>query len=103
MIRTNKSRDSNFRDSPIRHVSARGILLAVASGAVASGLGYVVWYAALRGLSASGAAIVQISVAPIATLGGVLLLGESISTRLLVSSVLILGGITIALMSRRTA
>lgn len=85
------------------HVSARGILLAVASGAVASGLGYVVWYAALRGLSASGAAVVQISVAPIATLGGVLLLGESISTRLLVSSVLILGGITIALMSRRTA
>lgn len=83
------------------HVSARGIWLAVASGALASGLGYVVWYAALRGLTASGAAVVQISVAPIAALGGVLFLGETISTRLLVSSLLILGGIALALLSRR--
>ena len=82
------------------HVSADGIGLALASGAIASGLGYVVWYAALRGLSASGAAVVQISVAPIAALGGVLLLGETIDARLLIASVLILGGITIALLSR---
>ena len=85
------------------HVSARGIVLALASGAVASGLGYVVWYAALRGLSASGAAVVQISVAPIAALGGVLFLGEAVSARLLIASILILGGITVALLSRPRA
>jgi drug/metabolite transporter (DMT)-like permease len=63
----------------------------------------VVWYAALRGLSASGAAVVQISVAPIAALGGVLFLGEAVSARLLIASILILGGITVALLSRPRA
>ena len=82
-------------------VSMPGAWLAIGSGAVASGLGYVVWYTALRGLTASGAAVVQISVAPIAAVGGVLLLGESISARLAVSSALILGGIALALLSRR--
>jgi drug/metabolite transporter (DMT)-like permease len=77
-----------------------GMLLAIVSGAVASGLGYVVWFAALRGLTASSAAIVQISVAPIAALGGVLFLGETIGARLAVASVLILGGIALALVSR---
>jgi drug/metabolite transporter (DMT)-like permease len=81
--------------------TAPGIWLAVASGSLASGLGYVIWYAALRGLSASGAAVVQISVAPIAAAGGVLLLGEVISARLAVSSSLILGGIALALLARR--
>lgn len=78
----------------------RGIMLAIASGAVASGLGYVVWFAALRGLTASSAAVVQISVAPIAALGGVLFLGETIGARLGIASLLILGGITLALVSR---
>jgi len=81
--------------------TAPGIWLAIASGSLASGLGYVVWYAALRGLSASGAAVVQISVAPVAAVGGVLLLGEAISARLVVSSSLILGGIALALLARR--
>jgi drug/metabolite transporter (DMT)-like permease len=81
----------------------RGILLAILSGAIASGLGYVVWFAALRGLTASSAAIVQISVAPIAAMGGVLFLGESIGARLAIASVLILGGITLALVSRSAA
>ena len=81
--------------------TAPGIWLAIASGSLASGLGYVVWYAALRGLSASGAAVVQISVAPVAAEGGVLLLGEAISARLVVSSSLILGGIALALLARR--
>ena len=85
------------------HVSGRGIVLALASGALASGLGYVVWYSALRGLSASGAAVVQISVAPIAALGGVFFLGETVSARLLIASILILGGITVALLSRPRA
>lgn len=82
------------------HVSIEGALLAVTSGALASGLGYVVWYAALRGLTASGAAISQISVAPIATLGGILFLGEALSGRIIIASVLILGGIALALLSR---
>lgn len=73
-----------------------GASLAVASGALASGLGYAVWYAALRGLSATRAAIVQLSVPPLAAAGGVLLLGERLSLRLVMASVLILGGIALA-------
>jgi drug/metabolite transporter (DMT)-like permease len=85
------------------NVSPQGMLLAVTSGALASGLGYVVWYAALRGLTASGAAITQISVAPIATLGGILFLGEMLTSRIMVASILILGGIALALLSRSSA
>lgn len=82
------------------HASPAGMALAVMSGALASGLGYVVWYAALRGLTASGAAVSQISVAPIAALGGIVFLGETLNSRIIVSSVLILGGIALALLSR---
>lgn len=83
-----------------REVSARGVLLAVSSGAAASGIGYVVWYAALRGLSATRAATVQLSVPVIAALGGVLFLSESVSPRLAGSAVLILGGVGLALAGR---
>ena len=72
-------------------------MLAVASGAVTSGMGYVIWYAALEYLSAMQAALVQLSVPVIATAGGVLLLAEPLSLRLLVSSALVLGGISLAL------
>ena len=82
------------------HLAPGGLLLALASGALASGLGYVVWYAALRGLSATRAAIVQLSVPPLAAAGGVLALGESLSSRLLIASLLILGGIALALAGR---
>lgn len=78
-------------------VSPHGALLAIVSGAVTSGLGYVLWYAALRGLSATRAAIVQLSVPILAALGGVLLLGERISLRLGGSSLLILGGVGLAI------
>lgn len=81
-------------------LSPVGVSLALASGAVASGLGYAVWYAALRGLTASRAAVVQLSVPPLAAGGGVLFLGESFSPRLLVASVLILGGIALAVSGR---
>ena len=81
-------------------VSATGVALAVASGAVTSGLGYVVWYAALPGLSALRAATVQLSVPPLAALGGALLLAEALSLRLLLSSAAILGGIALVLLSR---
>lgn len=82
------------------HASRSGIVYAAASGVIASGLGYVVWYAALRGLSASRAAMVQLAVPVIAALGAVLLLSEPVGTRLLVSAALILGGIALALMRR---
>jgi len=79
------------------HVDATGIALAVASGALTSGLGYVVWYAALARLSAMQAATVQLSVPLLAAIGGVLLLSEAITPRLAAASVAILGGIAIVL------
>lgn len=78
----------------------QGLLLAMVSGAVTSGLGYVVWYAALPGLTAMRAATLQLSVPPLAALGGVLLLGEALTSRLLWASCAILGGIALVLMSR---
>lgn len=78
-------------------ISNRGIVLAIVSGAVTSGVGYVIWYAALNSLSSMQAALVQLSVPAIAMAGGVLLLAEPLSLRLLVSSGLVLGGIGIAL------
>jgi len=80
--------------------SANGVALAVASGAVTSGLGYVVWYAALPGLSALRAASVQLSVPPLAALAGVLLLSEVLSARLVLASAAILGGVALVLFSR---
>jgi drug/metabolite transporter (DMT)-like permease len=74
-----------------------GALYAVASGALASGLGYAVWYTALRGLNAASAATVQLSVPAIAAIGGVLLLDETLTPRLLLASVAILGGIALVL------
>jgi drug/metabolite transporter (DMT)-like permease len=82
--------------------TAQGLALAVASGAIASGCGYVVWYAALRGLSAARASIVQLSVPVIAALAGVLLLAEDVTLRLVVSSLATLGGVTIVLVQRAT-
>jgi len=82
------------------HVSVEGAALAVASGALASGLGYVVWYAALRGLTATRAATVQLAVPVIAAIGGVAILSERITLRLIVSAILILGGIGLALLGR---
>ena len=82
------------------HLSQTGILLAVLSGAVASGLGYVIWYAALAGLTATRAAIVQLSVPVLAAWGGVAFLAEEVSLRLLLAGVLILGGIALAVVGR---
>lgn len=81
-------------------LSTAGLALAIASGAVTSGLGYVVWYAALRRLSAMRAATVQLSVPLIAALGGVLFLSEAFTLRLGIASVAMLGGIAIVLASR---
>ncbi|MEJ2721182.1 MAG: DMT family transporter, partial [bacterium] len=82
-------------------LSPRGVLIAAASGALASGVGYVIWYAALRGLSATRAASVQLTVPVIAALGGVVLLGERMTVRLGISAALILGGVGLTLMRSR--
>ena len=78
-----------------------GVLYAVASGAVTSGLGYVLWYAALPAFKAASAATIQLSVPALAALGGVLLLAEPLSLRLLVASAAILGGIALVILRRR--
>jgi drug/metabolite transporter (DMT)-like permease len=80
---------------------ARGAWLAALSGAVASALGYAVWYTVLPALRATQAATVQLSVPVIAAIGGVLLLGERLSLRLVLCSVAILGGIALVLHARR--
>ncbi|WP_371397891.1 DMT family transporter [Fretibacter rubidus] len=78
-----------------------GIMFAVASGAITSGVGYVIWYAALRGLSATQGGIVQLSVPVIAALGGVAFVSEPLTLRLTLSVVLILGGIAFTMVPRR--
>jgi drug/metabolite transporter (DMT)-like permease len=82
--------------------SAAGIGLAVTSGALASGVGYSLWYAALPFLSATRAAAVQLSVPVLAATGAVLLLGESITARLVISAAAILGGVWLAIRRHRT-
>lgn len=77
-----------------------GAVLACASGALASGLGYVAWYSALSGLRKTSASLVQLAVPVLAAAGGVLLLGEVLSQRLLLSAALTVGGIAIALLLR---
>lgn len=77
------------------HGSPTGLLLAIASGAVTSGLGYVAWYAALRQLSATRAATLQLSVPVIAAIGGVALLGEHLTLRLALASAVTIGGVAL--------
>ncbi|HEX2827459.1 MAG TPA: DMT family transporter [Burkholderiales bacterium] len=83
--------------APALHVDAAGAAYAVASGAIASGMGYAIWYTALKGLRATTAATVQLSVPAIAAAGGVLLLGEALTLRLVLASAAILGGIAMVL------
>ncbi len=82
------------------HFSTEGVLLALGSGTVASALGYVIWYSALRRLEALSAATVQLSVPLIAAFGGVLFLGEQLTPRLVVASAAILGGIAVVSQQR---
>ncbi len=77
-----------------------GLALAVASGAIASGCGYVIWYAVLPALSATRAATVQLSVPAIAAFGGVVLLSEELSLRLFLASAVTLGGVALVLSQR---
>ena len=78
-----------------------GIFYAVVSGAITSGLGYVIWYSALPGLKAASAATVQLSVPVLAATGGILLLGEPITLRYVLASVAVLGGIFLVIIEKR--
>ncbi len=82
------------------HMERIGALFAVVSGIVASGAGYVIWYQALRGLTATRAAAVQLAVPILAAAGGVTFLGEMLSRRLAIASAMVLGGIGLALLRR---
>lgn len=83
--------------------STTGILAAIISGAVTSGAGYAIWYAALRALSATQAATVQLAVPVMTAAGGVIFLSEAITLRLLSAGVLILGGIGFSLHYQRNS
>jgi len=86
-------RDANY--------STRGIALAVVSGALTSGIGYTIWYLALRNLSSTLAAVLQLLVPVIAAFGGVVFVSEKISSRLIISSALVLGGILLVIMAKK--
>jgi drug/metabolite transporter (DMT)-like permease len=82
------------------HYSKEGIFLAILSGGLASGLGYTIWYAALSGLTATQAAVVQLFVPVLAAFGGVVFIDEVLSLRLAVSAGLILGGILMVVLGK---
>ena len=82
------------------YYSAEGILLAVLSGGIASGIGYTIWYIALGGLSATQAAVVQLLVPVIAALGGIIFVSEAITLRLTLSAFMVLGGILLVVLGR---
>lgn len=83
-------------------VTARGVVLALVSGVVTSGLGYCVWYAVLPVLGAARGAIVQLSIPVIAALGGIVLLHEPLRRHVAIGGAIILGGLALALWQRRS-
>ncbi len=88
---------------PWLHLDGAGAIYAVLSGALTSGLGYVIWYSALPALKATSAATVQLSVPVLAAAGGILLLGEAITICFMLASTAILGGIALVIWEKRRA
>jgi drug/metabolite transporter (DMT)-like permease len=82
-------------------VDSLGLVYALVSGAITSGVGYVIWYLALSDLKASSAATVQLSVPVLAATGGILLLGEPITLRYIIASIAVLGGIFLVVIERQ--
>jgi drug/metabolite transporter (DMT)-like permease len=80
-----------------------GAIYAALSGAIASGVGYVIWYSALPELKATAAATVQLSVPVLAAVGGILFLNESLSLRLSLASTAVLGGIALVITEKGAA
>lgn len=84
------------------HLSTDGLVLAVISGAVTSGLGYVLWYSVLPALGGTRAAVVQLLVPVIAVLGSIIFLGEALTAHLALSGLVILAGVAVAMLGRGT-
>lgn len=78
-----------------------GILYALGSGALASGMGYIIWYSVLPALTASSAGIVQLSVPVIAAVGGIIFLDENLTLHLVLTSIAILGGIILLIVGKK--
>lgn len=89
-------------DFPQIQLSNRGIVLAILSGAIASGVGYTIWYTALKFHTATRAAVLQLSVPVIAAVGGIVFLAETFSTRLLIAGALIICGIGMTIFGKRS-
>lgn len=87
----------------IAHISwdNAGIWYAIMSGALTSGIGYAIWYKALPALKATQAATVQLSVPVIAAIGGIILLGEPLTLRLVLASTAIISGIALVILERK--
>jgi drug/metabolite transporter (DMT)-like permease len=81
------------------HLNFAGVSYALISGAITSGLGYVIWYSALPDLKAASAATVQLSVPVLAATGGILFLGEPVTLRYVVASIAVLGGIALVVVT----
>lgn len=84
-------------------IDIKGTLLAIASGAITSGIGYAIWYSALPSLKATQAATVQLSVPVLAAMGGVILIGEPLSLQLVLASMAILAGVSLVIFNKQTA
>lgn len=82
-------------------LSNQGIMLAIVSGAITSGLGYAIWYSALAGLTVTQAAVVQLTVPIIAAFGGILFSNEIITLKLVISSLLVLGGVLVVTLGKK--
>ncbi|MFZ1699653.1 MAG: DMT family transporter, partial [Pyrinomonadaceae bacterium] len=87
---------------PNLHISGRGVLLAVLSGAVASGVGYTIWYAALKHHTATRAAVLQLPVPVLTAVLGIILIGEAATARLWMASAVILGGLAMTIWAKKT-
>ena len=85
---------------PQINLTQQGIIIAISSGAIASGIGYAIWYVALAGLRVTQAAVVQLLVPVVAAIGGVILLDETLTLRLLIAALLVLGGIFLLITGR---
>ena len=85
---------------PAQSAQLKGIILAITSGAIMSGLGYAIWYAVLPYLSASSAAVLQLLVPIIATIGGVFFANESITLHLIIATLSVLGGVLLVILAR---
>ena len=84
---------------PETPLGRNGILLALASGIITSGLGYVIWYMALKGLTATRAGIAQLTVPIIAAIGGMLFIAEPFTARFFIAMCVTLGGVGLATLS----